>query len=140
MLVGKHPLYKTNDDIHKYAAKLRNVTWNFPSEFSELAKEFFLKLMKVNPLERYTAKEALAHPWITRVVSTIPLSYAESVRQGKLKTGLLNVKAIVNDRFLQFVFSLQQFVTILWISHMKVRLIKYPKRYLDGTKKRRRPL
>lgn len=92
MLVGKHPLYRTGDDTYAYVERLKNISWSFPcGNFSELAKEFFLKLVKVNPLERYTAKEALEHPWITRITGKIPLSYAENIAYGKFKGKLLNV-------------------------------------------------
>jgi len=91
LLVGRHPLHRKGEEINEYIAKLKNPMWVFPKEFSELAKAFFLKLMKVNPLERYTAKEVLGHPWITRIPSSIPLSYAESVAYEKMKSKMLNV-------------------------------------------------
>jgi serine/threonine protein kinase len=91
LLVGRHPLHKKGEEISEYTAKLKNPKWVFPKQCTELAKTFFLRLMKVNPLERYTAKEALDHPWITRVPSSIPLSYAENVAYEKMKSKMLNV-------------------------------------------------
>eukprot|EP00826_Nyctotherus_ovalis_P061589 TRINITY_DN877_c0_g2_i18.p1 TRINITY_DN877_c0_g2~~TRINITY_DN877_c0_g2_i18.p1 ORF type:complete len:187 (-),score=40.90 TRINITY_DN877_c0_g2_i18:871-1431(-) len=91
VLVGRHPLHRSGEDVAEYVSRLRKATWKFPKLLSDLAKSFILKLVKVNPLERYTAKEALEHPWITRAVGKIPLSYAESVAHGRLKERFLNV-------------------------------------------------
>jgi len=91
LLVGEHPLYKTGEETKEYIARLENISWTFPKQFTDLAKDFFLKLMKTNPFERYIAKEALSHPWITRVASKIPLSYAENIAYEKSRTKVLNV-------------------------------------------------
>ena len=91
LLTGVHPLYSPGDHMDSYLLKLQKLKWKFPPSFSELAKGLFLKLVKVNPLERYTAKEALAHPWITRSPVKIPLSYTESISYAQSKVKLINV-------------------------------------------------
>eukprot|EP01022_Parablepharisma_sp_SALTPOND_P017610 TRINITY_DN2841_c0_g1_i1.p1 TRINITY_DN2841_c0_g1~~TRINITY_DN2841_c0_g1_i1.p1 ORF type:complete len:334 (-),score=4.27 TRINITY_DN2841_c0_g1_i1:549-1550(-) len=91
LITGKHPIYQSGDELDKYLAKIKAPEWKFPESFSELAKEFFLKLVKGNPLERYTAKEALAHPWITRTPGKIPLSYTETISYENSKVKLVNV-------------------------------------------------
>ena len=91
LIAGKHPIYQSGDDLDKYLARLKSQCINFPSHFSELAKEFFFKLTKTDPLERYTAKEALGHPWITRQPCKIPLSFIESHTYDISKAKLVNV-------------------------------------------------
>lgn len=91
LIAGNHPLHKKGESIDNYVEQLKDITWSFPNEFSELAREFFAKLVKVDPLERYTAKEALNHPWITRVVGPIPLSYSEDISFNNSKAKLINV-------------------------------------------------
>lgn len=91
LLAGRHPLFKEGDTLESYWQRLKGAQWEFPREFTDLAKEFFLKLVRVNPLERYTAQEALQHPWITRVPGAVPLSYSESIRRENDKDRLLNV-------------------------------------------------
>ncbi len=91
LITGKHPLYESGDELDKYLSKLKSPQWKFPPVFSPLAKDLFLKLVKDNPLERYTAKEALGHPWITRQPGPVPLSYTESVAYENLKSNLVNV-------------------------------------------------
>lgn len=45
-----------------------------------MAQNFFLKLMNSDPLIRYTAEDALKHPWITRNFDDeIPLGAHEVV-------------------------------------------------------------
>ena len=84
-------MYESGDEMEKYLAKLKSPSWKFPPHFSELAKHLFYKLAKVNPLERYTAKEALGHPWITRRPGQIPLSFTESMSCEHSKVKLVNV-------------------------------------------------
>ena len=77
---GKHPLYEEGDSYNNYLQKLTKLIekptkWHVPSHFSHLAKDFFLKLCVYPPSERYDAKAALKHPWITRKLNAeIPLT------------------------------------------------------------------
>ena len=51
-----------------------------------LAKDLFVRLCMINPEFRYTADEALMHPWITRSFSDqIPLNFVDSMHQEYLK-------------------------------------------------------
>lgn len=52
--------------------------------------------MKVDPLERYTAKESLLHPWITRlkgqkIPPTLVEFYHQIDMESRLKTAMLSV-------------------------------------------------
>lgn len=67
LIQGKHPLYDSyKDSEESYLQKLKNPKWIFNSNFTKLAKDFFLKLCNPSPIERYTTDKALKHPWITR--------------------------------------------------------------------------
>ena len=74
-----------------YTKKIQNLNLKFPHNISPLAKKFIMKLINVNPLERYTANEALCHPWITRIPDKIPLSYNEQLLYDDSKIRLINV-------------------------------------------------
>jgi serine/threonine protein kinase len=69
--MGYHPLYNVGEAVSEYKLKLKNPEWKLPFGFSELAKDLFLKLVKLNPFGRYTGKQALNHPWITRIPNII---------------------------------------------------------------------
>ena len=75
--MGDHPLYDYGkDNAVTYRRKLQLATEVKPHEsFSTLASSFFQSLVQFKPLKRYTAREALSHPWITRSnQDRIPLS------------------------------------------------------------------
>jgi serine/threonine protein kinase len=91
IVAGKHPIYQSNDTISSYLVKLKDPQWEFPPDFSEIAKDFFLRLVKIDPNDRYTAKEALQHPWITRTPCTIPLTYYENLSYTRAKKEMVNV-------------------------------------------------
>lgn len=91
ILTGRHPIYEHGDTMITYKEKLKNPNWFFPEGFSELAKNLFLKLVKTDPSERYTAQEALKHPWITRIPNEIPLTYYENISYEQSRSKLLNV-------------------------------------------------
>ena len=94
VLAGAHPLYTRGETAEEYRAKLKDPLWHFPPDFSPLARSLFVRLVKTNPLERYTANEALAHPWIVRRPCTLPLSYADSVSLEHCKDKLLSVPLV----------------------------------------------
>ena len=91
LLTGAHPLYTRGEKLEKYIAKLANPKWIFPPSFSLLARTLFLQLVKIQPLERYAAKEALQHPWITRENAPIPPSFIEAASQESSKNKFNNV-------------------------------------------------
>lgn len=81
--MGKHPFYEKGEK--DFGAKLMNIEtkpikWKFGSKFSELAKDFFLKLCAYPYTIRYDANEALQHPWITRNADDkIPLTQTDEI-------------------------------------------------------------
>jgi calcium/calmodulin-dependent protein kinase I len=88
ILVGKHPLFVKGESFESYATKLKDPKWEFPPGFSPLARSLFLSMVKTNALERYTAKDALSHPWITRRPGDIPRSYVETISFERAKDKL----------------------------------------------------
>eukprot|EP00826_Nyctotherus_ovalis_P065656 TRINITY_DN9654_c0_g3_i1.p2 TRINITY_DN9654_c0_g3~~TRINITY_DN9654_c0_g3_i1.p2 ORF type:complete len:113 (-),score=7.10 TRINITY_DN9654_c0_g3_i1:702-1040(-) len=106
LVAGRHPLYQPSDTTSTYLAKLKEPRWEFPEGFSDLAKDFFLHLVRADPVERYTAKEALEHPWITRRPGKIPLTYYESICYNQAKEKLIDVVLVSHYRLSRCCFLL----------------------------------
>jgi len=66
LLCGFPPFYHQENKL--LYRKIMNGEFEFPaanwSKISPLAKDLISRLLKPNPVERYTAQEALQHPWI----------------------------------------------------------------------------
>jgi serine/threonine protein kinase len=67
ILLGGYPPF--HDDNQKALfKKIKNAEYEFHDEYwsevSEEAKDLIRHLLKINPVERYTAEEALNHPWV----------------------------------------------------------------------------
>lgn len=57
---GSHPLFTNEDSPDSYKRKLEKIKeLYFPSHFSELAKNLFMRLTKFNISQRYSAIDAL---------------------------------------------------------------------------------
>jgi len=69
---GAHPLYNSKEFTTKIYRKalLDLEEFSVPEHLSDLAKNMFLRLTKFVIWMRYTAPEALKHPWITRKNNT----------------------------------------------------------------------
>lgn len=82
---NKHPYYdpKMGDDREALKEKLKKLRHVEPDKsLSKLAKNLFERLMAVPIPRRYTAKDALHHPWITRQLeSEVPLAHFQ--REGR---------------------------------------------------------
>lgn len=96
LLTNTHPIYVSGDNLDKFKVKLNGVRWNFTNNVSDMAKDLFLRCVKSNPIERYSAALALNHPWITHCNNRIPMTHLEEVRlhQDKLKIKMLCITAI----------------------------------------------
>ena len=65
---NQHPFYKKGkDSVSSFKEKLASLKKIEPHpSLSWLAKNLFLRLTTVQSHQRYQAKDALKHPWITR--------------------------------------------------------------------------
>lgn len=64
---GQNPFYNEGDTREEIIEKITNKKVDFSEEFpiSVMGKHLIKKLLNKNPSFRYTARPALAHPWIT---------------------------------------------------------------------------
>ena len=77
---GKHPFYQGEvDNAESFKKKLLNLKLVEPDEnISWLAKNLFGRLTQIQAHKRYTARDALKHPWITRNQNDqIPQSFVD---------------------------------------------------------------
>ena len=89
---GKHPFYIKGDRREKIADKIKNVKLKFDEKITPLAKHLILKLLEPNPSWRYTASQAIKHPWITRNFNdTPPITFNESLIKSNNKNILKNL-------------------------------------------------
>ena len=88
---GKHPFYiKESDTVESFKKKLLSLKKVQPDQnTSWLAQNLFLKLTNIQAHQRYTAKDALKHPWITRKqMDNIPKSFMEKMTNMEYETNL----------------------------------------------------
>jgi len=78
-LAGRHPLYEPEDTAESYLSKLKQPIWTFPEDFNPQAKSLFLKMTALEPIERYSAEQALRHPFISRSSTEIPRTCLEQL-------------------------------------------------------------
>ena len=76
---GMHPLKDRNDTLTDYSTKLKNPRWQLEN-LTPLGRSLFVRLVRIQPVERYSASQALLHPWITRERSDVPLTPLEQFR------------------------------------------------------------
>ena len=88
---NKHPLLSPHDSQDTYLAKLSNPVWHISSRLSPLAKDLFERMVEFTPLKRYTAEQALSHPWITRENNEIPMTYIERLQAYNDKSKLVRM-------------------------------------------------
>jgi len=89
---GNHPLYVKQDTPDTFIEKLKNPQWTFGENFSQLAENFFRKIMSRNPIARYTADEVEKHPWLSRRFDDeIPLSAHEVMNSFSLEQSFTRI-------------------------------------------------
>ena len=90
---GKHPFYIKGDKLSDVAEKIKIGKINFYEKISPMAKHLISKLLEPNPSWRYTASQAIKHPWITRNINDVPpLTFNEILAKS-------NNKKIMRDLF-----------------------------------------
>lgn len=85
-ITGAHPLLEQGDSVQIYTQKLQRLEWSFPDHFNLSARQLFLHLTNSQPLERYTADQALSHPWVTRTRTEVPRTYMERLAEFNSQT------------------------------------------------------
>jgi serine/threonine protein kinase len=80
LLTSRHPLVVPSETKETYLKKLQSPKWKFPGDFSQTAKSLFLKMVEMIPIDRYTARQALHHPWISRQEVKPPLTSFEKFK------------------------------------------------------------
>ena len=87
---GEHPFYKLGDSTTSVINAIKQCTIEYDMNvFSEMAKMFICKLIDKNEVNRYNAKNALVHPWITlNMLSDIPLNIYEQYAVNECKRKL----------------------------------------------------
>mmetsp|Transcript_16402 Transcript_16402/g.39361 ORF Transcript_16402/g.39361 Transcript_16402/m.39361 type:complete len:513 (+) Transcript_16402:223-1761(+) len=104
LLCGYPPFYGDTDADVLAKVRLGNYSFNAPDwkNISEDAKDLIRKLLKMHPKERFTAKQALSHPWIQELAAnstnaSLTHGIMENLRnfraQNKLKKAALTVIA-----------------------------------------------
>ena len=71
---GKHPFYVKGDKRSDVAKKIKLGKIYFYEKISPYAEHLIQKLLESNPSWRYTASQAIKHPWITRNLNDVPPS------------------------------------------------------------------
>jgi serine/threonine protein kinase len=83
---GKHPFYVKGINKTDFSKKIENCKINFYNKVSPMAKHLIFKLLEPNPSWRYTAAQALKHPWITRNKNDeVPLTFNEILNKSNMK-------------------------------------------------------
>lgn len=104
LMVGYHPLHNPGPLFADSTATLKlKVTaiepeqWHYPSYISTYAKDLICRLCRISQIERYDAKKALQHPWITRNWdSTAPRTAKEERERQVLTENLRNCMKFMN--------------------------------------------
>eukprot|EP00347_Sterkiella_histriomuscorum_P022362 403330751 len=136
---GEHPLYQYGMNREQFMTKIKGISnfenIKFPLQISRyiyqsiifafsLAKDLFCKLCTVSPSQRYDAKKALQHPWITGDInSQIPLTQKQKLQNydceeslRKVQRALLFIASLKKDQHSQDSengFDLQQYKRVI---------------------------
>ena len=113
---GMHPLFSKDMEKELFIEELRaKKKWNFPSSFPFIARNFFMKVCKHEPLFRYQTNKALRHPWITRNPgSKIPLTLVEAYeKEDKVK----NFKSLLGTMIFLKIYKKEKLTTAKCTSH-----------------------
>lgn len=87
---NRHPLWTKEGQKKSYLKKLKEQPIQLFSLCSELAKSVLMKLLERNPSFRYTAQNALDHPWISgRKNAPIPETVFDKLKKEAMKKKLL---------------------------------------------------
>jgi hypothetical protein len=82
LLTGKPPFEGGNQQ--ELFANIKRVKINFPRDFSKLAKDLVIRLLKANPKQRISLEEMKNHPWFKAnpPIRTAPLKTKHTLQNG----------------------------------------------------------
>ena len=137
---GKHPFYIKGDNKKDFVKKIMDGKINFYNKVSPMAKHLILKLLEPNPSWRYTASQAIKHPWITRNKNDeVPLTFNELLKNSnskKIAKDLFNVCLFMNyfSKKNKYKFNINQeyiFNCNLYDKKIKEKMNKKKEKCLD---------
>ena len=137
---GKHPFYDKGDKRKEYAKKIKEGKIYFYNKISPMAKHLILKLLEPNPSWRYTAAQAIKHPWITRNKNNdVPLTFNEILIKSnykKIMKDLFNISLFMNyfSKKRKYKFNINKeyiFNCNLYDQRIKQKINKKKERCLD---------
>jgi serine/threonine protein kinase len=89
---GRHPFYKEGDRKKDFVRKIEQCKIQFYNKVSPMAKNLIQKLLEPNPSWRYTAAQAIKHPWITRNINdAIPNTFNEILSKSNSKKTFIDL-------------------------------------------------
>lgn len=75
---GLHPFAVAGETREQYIAQVANRRLN-TSKLSPMSADLLKRLLAINPFERYSAGQALHHPWVSRrFTDSIPMNIDET--------------------------------------------------------------
>ncbi|CAD8196247.1 unnamed protein product [Paramecium octaurelia] len=90
LLQGIHPYYKSESTKQQYLQNILERPLYFKKQISPQAKDLLIRLLKLDITDRYTASQALQHPWLTKQES-MPLSLFEQFKLFDCKSKFINI-------------------------------------------------
>ena len=110
---GQHPYGVASIDLKaKFQDKIKNAKVEVLQEFtflSAISKKFLERLLQVNRVLRYTAADALKHPWITRQKQNrIPLNLVDKLSAMNYEKKLRSKFNLVHFIGIQKLFSISK--------------------------------
>ncbi|CAD8112687.1 unnamed protein product [Paramecium primaurelia] len=90
LLQGVHPFYKQDSTKQQYLQNILEKPLQFKKPISQQAKDLLIRLLKIDISDRYTANQALQHPWLTKQDS-LPLSLFEQFKLFDCKNKFINI-------------------------------------------------
>ncbi|CAD8120974.1 unnamed protein product [Paramecium sonneborni] len=90
LLQGIHPFYIQDSTKQQYLQNVLEKPLYFKKQISLQAKDLLIRLLKLDTTDRYTASQALQHPWLTKQDS-MPLSLFEQFKLFDCKNKFMNI-------------------------------------------------
>ncbi|KAJ6221717.1 hypothetical protein RDWZM_000262 [Blomia tropicalis] len=82
MLVGRYPFHDTSPSV--VFTKIRRGTYNIPDSLTKHAKCLIRSLIRIDPEQRLTAEDALAHRWLRSANSSNPVRILAMLNRNRL--------------------------------------------------------